>query len=80
MDRRVSTDKKTTFFNQKEEQDDQDDDNLKDQVDLKDIKADFQKTQIISNINKVKYEEDWTLPTVMMEKIVDWESRIASYS
>lgn len=44
MDRRVSTDKKTTFFNQKEEQDDQDDDNLKDQVDLKDIKADFQKT------------------------------------
>lgn len=45
-----------------------------------DRNKDFQKTQIISSINKIKYKEEWTLPTVEVEKIVDWESRIADYS
>lgn len=40
----------------------------------------FESTQIISNQKKPQYVEDYTVPSISVEKIVDWESRIAAYS
>ena len=37
-------------------------------------------TQIISKINKIEYFENYSVQNPIFEKIVDWESRIASYS